>query len=210
MDVTLTPNSYYTIIHQTFPLLSFPKARLSSRLASYPVTLREALYEALHAAICSFPAATPLHEHQNTRKAIQIWSTVQFETAASRSLATNLVYLQILLLLSIEAANRVPGTARGQTGVSQSVWLGSAIGLAYELKLHEYKPSLSDDPDSDERLGRRIWWSLVNMDRWHAASMSTPLLIPDSAVVMMPEDQSLLGDSLYHLTRKDIYPSMET
>jgi hypothetical protein len=51
---------------------------------------------------------------------------------------------------------------------------------------------------------------LVNMDRWHAASMSTPLLIPDSAVVMMPEDQSLLGDSLYHLTRKDIYPSMET
>jgi hypothetical protein len=116
-----------------------------------------------------------------------------------------LVYLQILLLLAIEAANRTPGTTRGHVGLSQSVWLGSAVGLAYELKLHEYKPPLTDDPDSDEKLGRRIWWSLVIMDRWHAASMSTPLLIPDSAVVLMPEDQSLLGESLYHLTRKSLY-----
>jgi Fungal specific transcription factor domain len=178
-------------------------------LASYPTTLREALYEALYAALRSFPAVTPLPEHQNTRKAIQLWSAAQFEGATSRSLAINLAYLQILLLLSIEAVNRVPGTARGQNGVSQSVWLGSAIGLAYELKLHDYKPSLTDDPDSDERLGRRIWWSLVNLDRWHAASMSTPLLIPDSAVVLMPEDQTLLGDSLYHLTRKDLYSLTE-
>jgi hypothetical protein len=168
--------------------------------------LREALYETLHAAIYSFPASTPLPDRQSTQKAVQLWSAAQLEGVTSRSFDTNLAYLQILLLLSIAAANRVP---RGQIGLSQSVWLGSAVGLAYELKLHEFKPPLTDDPDSDERLGRRIWWSLVNMDRWHASSMSTPLLIPDSAVVLMPEDQSLLGESLYHLTRKASYPLVE-
>lgn len=201
----LTSDSYYNIIHSTFPLLSLSKARLSSRLASCPATLWEALYEALQAAIYSFPASTPLPEQQSTRKAIQLWSAAQLEGVASRPFGTNLVYLQILLLLAIEAANRVPSATRGHVGLSQSVWLGSAVGLAYELKLHEYKPPLTDDPDSDERLGRRIWWSLVNMDRWHASSMSTPLLIPDSAVVLTPEDQSLLGESLYHLTRKNLY-----
>ncbi len=201
----MTSTSYYSIIHSTFPLLPHSKARLSSRLASCPAKLSESLYEALHAAIYSFPAPTPLPEQQSTRKAVQLWSTAQSEGVASRSFGTNLVYLQILLLLAIEAANRVPGATRGHAATSQSVWLGSAVGLAYELKLHEYKPSLTEDLDSDERLGRRIWWSLVVMDRWHASSMSTPLLIPDSSVVLMPEDQSLLGESLYHLTRKNLY-----
>jgi Fungal specific transcription factor domain len=178
--------------------------------SNYPVTLRDALYSALCSAVSSFPSATPLSEKQSSRKAMQLWFTAQLEGSASRSFVTNLTYLQILLLLAIEAGNRVPGTARGHVALSQSVWLGNAVGLAYELKLYEYKTSLTDDPDSDERLGRRIWWSLVIMDRWHAASMSTPLLISDNALVLMPEDQSILGESLFHLTRKSPYLLVDT
>ena len=201
----MTLNSYYKIMHPTFPLLSQSKARLNSRWSSYPVTLRDALYSALHSAVNSFPSATSLPENKSSRKGMQLWFTAQLEAPASRSFATNLAYLQILLLLAIEAGNRVPGAARGQAALSQSVWLGNAVGLAYEMKLYEYKAPLTDDPDSDERLGRRIWWSLVIMDRWHAASMSTPLLVSDNALVLMPEDQSLLGESLFHLTRKSAY-----
>jgi hypothetical protein len=137
---------------------------------------------------------------------MQLWFTAQLEGPGSRSYAMNLAYLQILLLLAIEAGNRVPGAMRGQVAHALSVWLGGAVGLAYELKLHEYKLSVTDDPDSDERLGRRLWWSLVVMDRWHASSMSTPLFIPDEALVLVPEDLSILGESHYHLTRKKLHP----
>jgi hypothetical protein len=40
------------------------------------------------------------------------------------------------------------------------------------------------------------------MDRWHAASTSSPLLIPDTSVVVNPEDQALLGEKFYQLARK--------
>jgi hypothetical protein len=118
-------------------------------------------------------------------------------------MATNLVYLQVMLLMAIEADNRDP--ARGQVGFPQSFWLGSAVGLAYSMKLHIQKPQQSDnDPDAEERLARRIWWSLVIMDRWHAASTASPLMIPDTSVVVSQDDQGLLGESLYHLARKSI------
>lgn len=108
-----------------------------------------------------------------------------------------------MLLMAIEADNRDP--ARGQAGFPHSFWLGSAVGLAYSMKLHIHKAAnqqSENDPDSEEKLARRIWWSLVIIDRWHAASTSSPLMIPDTSVVVFPEDQVLLGDNLYHLARK--------
>ena len=107
--------------------------------------------------------------------------------------------------MAIEADNRDPASARSQVGPPQSVWLGSAVGLAYSMKLHTHKTSSQqsdNDPDSEDKLARRIWWSLVIMDRWHAASTSSPLLIPDTSVVVYPEDQALLGENLYQLARK--------
>jgi hypothetical protein len=79
------------------------------------------------------------------------------------------------------------------------------VGLSYYLKLHviRYREKSSDgDPDSDEKLSRRIWWVLVTLDRWHASSTSSPLLIPDTSVVLLPEDHVLLGDAGFQLARK--------
>lgn len=106
------------------------------------------------------------------------------------------------MLLVIEAETHA---TKALSGPSPSVLLGSAVGLAYSLKLHFHKHSeemAESDPDSDDKLGRRIWWSLVIMDRWHASSTSSPILIPDGSVVVYPEDQALLGESLYQLARK--------
>lgn len=120
-------------------------------------------------------------------------------------MSTNLIYLQAMLLMAVEADNRGTSPTRGQFGPPQSVWLGSAVGLAYSLKLHVHRtadPQTENDADSEEKIMRRIWWSLVIMDRWHASSTSSPVLIPDGSVVVYPDDQALLGDGLYHLVRK--------
>ena len=128
----------------------------------------------------------------------------QYENASSRTMATNLIHIQIMLLMAIEADNRDP---RGHVGVSKSSWLGSAVGLAYSMKLHAQKVPLQqseNDSDSDESLARRVWLSLVIMDRLHAASQSCPLQIPDTSVVLYTEDQALLGENFYHLARKSV------
>lgn len=108
-----------------------------------------------------------------------------------------------MILMVLEADNHA--TQRGRSGPPRAVWLGAAVGLSYTLKLHINPPRTSyalNDLDADESLGRRNWWILVILDRWHAVSTSSPLLIPDSSVIIMPEDQSLLGDSVFHLLRK--------
>ncbi|KAI9839720.1 MAG: Glucose-responsive transcription factor [Thelocarpon superellum] len=198
---------YYHIIHPTYPLLPNSKDSLRSRLANCPVTLREAFLEALSAAVRSFPSArvTSAPPTRGTRKAADLIATSQFENPATRTISTNLIYLQTMVLMAIEADNRGPARMRGHVGPPKAVWLGGAVGLAYHLRLHQSlapeNVSQGDDEDSDERIGRRDWWVLVMMDRWHASSTSTPLLVPCALLSIAPEDQHLLGDAAFHLSR---------
>jgi hypothetical protein len=207
-DLMLTINSYYEIIHPIFPLLPDTKARAVGKWGSLPASLRDGLDSALQGAVHSFPSSTPVLAFpvkENSRNAKELWSAAQREGSGSRSMSSNLAYLQILLFLAIEAGNRAPVAARGQVASSQLSWLGSALTLAYELKLHQHKAQVTDDPDSDERIGRRLWFCLLVMDKWHAASTSTPPLVSDTTVALLPDDRSLLAESVYQLTRKCSY-----
>ncbi|KAG0645944.1 putative transcriptional regulatory [Hyphodiscus hymeniophilus] len=196
-------DGYYNIIHPTYPLLALSKNKVRSMIAQCPTTLREAFYESLYAAVRSFPTpSAPTPEQQSSRKAAQLIIASEFENAADRTSTTNLVYLQVMLLMAIEADNCDPSQA--QSGPSQSFWLGSAVELAYSMKLYTQKRlerQSINDPDSDESNARRIWWSLVMMDRWHAAIIGCPLLVPDTSVVVFQDDQAVLGESLYDLAR---------
>ncbi|KAH6713932.1 hypothetical protein BKA61DRAFT_483280 [Leptodontidium sp. MPI-SDFR-AT-0119] len=196
---------YYGTIHPTYPILATTRVKMLARLLGCPATLREAFHEALHAAVrCYSSSATYNGEPPSPRKATQLLS--ESDSPSSQSFSTSIIYLQTMLLLVTEAENRPPSTS-GHDGRSRSVLLGGAVGVAYSMKLHLCKPFdelAENDPDSDEKLGRRIWWSLVIMDRWHASSTASPSLIPDSSVVVYPEDQALLGDDLYHLARLSI------
>jgi hypothetical protein len=128
----------------------------------------------------------------------------QFGSPAMRTMPANLLYLQTIVLLSLEADNHGPATMRGH-GPPRAALLGAAVGLAYNLKLHQnlsWENSANGDSDSDEGLGRRAWWVLVVLDRWHAVSTSSPLFVPDSSVVLVPEDQVLLGVVPFHIARK--------
>ncbi|KZF21047.1 hypothetical protein L228DRAFT_248804 [Xylona heveae TC161] len=198
-----TIDEYYRIIHPCFPLLAHDKARLRSRLANCPVTAREAFLEALDAAVRSFPSSNlpPTRDFQSTKKAADLIFQSQYESIATRTFSTSLIYLQTLLLMVLEADNHGPATMRGQLGPPRAVWIGSAVGLAYNMRLHTIRCRTEGDADTDEKIARRNWWNLVILDRWHACSTSSPLFISDTNVVLLPEDQWLLGDSTFHLTR---------
>jgi len=198
---------YYGIIHPTYPILPTTRAKMLSRLVGCPATLREAFYEALHAAVRSYPSSNVHNaDPPSPRKASQLVALSELEPVPTQSYSAKIIYLQTMLLLAAEAETHPPSAA-GQEGRSRSVWLGGAVGVSYSMKLHLHKPFdklTENDPDTDEKLGRRLWWSLVIMDRWHASSTASPSLIPDSSVVVYPEDQALLGDDLYQLARLSI------
>ncbi|KAB8294079.1 hypothetical protein EYC80_009533 [Monilinia laxa] len=194
--------SYYKFIHPTYPMLSLTKARLNARLSACSGPVRFAFWEALYAAIRSFPAAIPL-KPQGITNAIRLMHTAPYDSQPTRSPSTNIIYLQIMMLLAIEANNQPRELIEGEIAHSPSVWIGTAVGFAYSLRLHLYKPldKSNNDPDSDDKLARRVWWSLVMMERWNAATTTCPLQIPDSAAQIYPDDQSLLGEVAYHLVR---------
>ncbi|KAI1004766.1 hypothetical protein K3495_g3451 [Podosphaera aphanis] len=198
---------YFKLIQPTFYLLPASKSKIIAQISSCPSPLREALYTAIFGAVKSFSinSQAPL-DNVNIRRTAQYIVTSALENPSSRPLRLNILYLQTMLLLAVEVENSAFSHPRTLGKYSRSVWISNAVGLAYSIKLYLYKSDRLQDyePDTDEKVSRRIWWSLFVMDRWNAASTSSPVLVPDSASVLYPEDLALLGDGLWNLARLSI------
>lgn len=201
-------DEYYRIIHQTFPLLASNKNRLRQRLAECPASLREAHLAALDCLMRTFPTSTlapNVGYPQALKRTAELLAKYPFDNPSSHTNATNLVYLQTLLLMALESDNHGPATIRGQAGPSRAEWLGRAAGVAGQLEINTIRTAsnsvMEGDRDSEERLARRVWWVLFILDRWHASSTADLLKLPENSVVLLPEDQILLGESTYHLAR---------
>lgn len=156
----------------------------------------------------TFPSSSLRANHSYgpaIKRAAELLAGYPFENPATHTTGTNLVYLQTLILMALESDNHGPATIRGQAGPSRAEWLGRAAGVAGQLEINLIRPRerfvSEGDPDSEERLARRVWWVLFILDRWHASSTSDLLKLPENSVVLLPEDQSLLGESTYHLAR---------
>lgn len=167
--------------------------------------MRDAFIEALHSTVRSSPASRARGvSNSGARRASDLIISSQFENLNTRSHNDNLIYLQTLILMALEADNHGPGSS----GPPRAAWLGAAVGLVYNLKLHSNRLPREKlqvaDPDSEEKLGRRAWWILVVLDRWHAISTSSPLFIPDSSVALLAEDEKILGIAPYHIAREYI------
>ena len=134
----------------------------------------------------------------SAQRASSLVINAQYESTTAPSTASDLIYLQAMILMAIEAENHGPQAIRSQ----RFSWLGSAIGLAYSMKIHIPKKQDSSDQDSDDKLARRAWLSLVVLDKFYASSTSTPGSIPDSSVVLLPEDLRFFGEATYNLTRE--------
>lgn len=201
-------NEYYRVIHQTFPLLPNNKNRLRQRLGDCPASLREAFLAALDCYMRTFPTTTlppNIGYPQALKRAAELLAKYPFDNPSTHTNATNLVYLQTLLIMALESDNHGPATIRGQAGPSRAEWLGRAAGVAGQIQINTIPaPSQSvmeGDRDSEDRLARRVWWVLFILDRWHASSTADLLKLPENSLVLLPEDQILLGESTYHLAR---------
>jgi len=167
-------------------------------LSACPDDLKSAFHATLSAAVRSLSTPNvPAVDPRLAKKAADMVIACQYENASIRPYTTNIVYLQIMVLMAIEAESRGPGKSH-----SFSFWLGNAVALAYSMRLHVYKKP-QNNSDSEEALIRRIWWTLVIIDRWHALSTSTPVRIPEEAISLYAEDR-LMGDDFYHLARKSL------
>lgn len=199
-------NRYYALIHPTLPLLPHSKSRLQQLLDSAPVLIRDAFLEAVYAAIHSSPSFSqrPSLPPSRPRRAAELCLAAQYDSSVS-SRSAKLILLQTMILLALEADSHGPRAS----GPSRATWVGSAVGLSHSMKLHYFdsgaEESAGGDSDTDEKLGRRAYWVLVVLDRWQAISTNSPLLIPDGTVVLMPEDQQLLGVAPFHLVRKLLF-----
>lgn len=201
-------NEYYRVIHQTFPLLPNNKNRLRQRLGECPASLREAFLAALDCYMRTFPTTTlppNIGYPVALKRAAELLAKYPFDNPSTHTNATNLVYLQTLLIMALESDNHGPATIRGQAGPSRAEWLGRAAGVAGQIQINTIPaPSQSvmeGDRDSEDRLARRVWWVLFILDRWHASSTADLLKLPENSLVLLPEDQILLGESTYHLAR---------
>lgn len=172
-------------MHSLYPILPVDRTRLESLLLSCPDTIRSAFINALLAVAQSSSGNVKL-----ASALVHDWETS--DTPQAR--VVNIVHAQTLLLLIIDADWRC--------SPSLPSLLARAVALANTMRLWQYTSLESaGEPDSDEHLCIRIWWSLVLMDRWHAVGTGQPVLIPSTSVVAPAGLEVVTGDLCFQLTR---------
>lgn len=203
-------DEYYRLIHKTFPILPHSRIRLRARLSDCPSGLRHAFLIALACLMRTFPihdwTVRPTPDYSSyIKRAAELLASYPFESPMTHTNGSNLVYLQTLIIMALESDNHGSATVLGRAGPSRAEWLGRAAGVAGQSEIHLIRPrerfSSEGDPDSDERIARRVWWSLFILDRWHASSTVDLLRLPENSSALLPDDQILLGESTYHLVR---------
>lgn len=115
-------------------------------------------------------------------------------------LSISLTYIQALILMTLESDNRGPGQLQGQQGPPTVEWLGRAIGIATHLRLNILVCGDGNEvANTDEELGKRVWWILFIMDKWHASSSLSLPLLPEDSASLLRQDSVILGERTYHL-----------
>jgi hypothetical protein len=123
---------------------------------------------------------------------------MQADSSAIQTLQSSLVYVQTLILMALQAG--LQGRSAPRAGPSPAVWIGSAVSAAYQYKLYIPDKDKNMD-DSDEKLKRQVWFSLVIIDKFQASGTGSPGLIPEVAIVLLPQDINALHDEAFHLAR---------
>ena len=229
---------YYDVYHPILPVLPHSMKRLHSYLAAAPLHLRNALLHAVYALTATDQSpSTPSSPHspplppahiEHTLKACDLIGTEAFITDETSpiSFLRNLMHLQILVLLALNADKRAfsaPstennfGVAKGHGYTYRFVgsMIGAAWGCANEFKLNQSsvggKKRVNDamesadgagsDIDGEEALWRRAWWTLVILDRWRCVSTNTTPLISDHKIHLRENDRMILGETTFQLVR---------
>ena len=97
-----------------------------------------------------------------------------------------------------------PPNHRVRNFPSANVLLAAAVALADGSKLGvpSTRKATSQDEDSKYSMRRRIWFTLVVLDRFYSVGTAMSLRVSNLSTVIAPEDRDLLGENFYHLVRK--------
>ncbi|CAM1501854.1 Fc.00g038380.m01.CDS01 [Cosmosporella sp. VM-42] len=178
-------HSYLSNVQPVYPILPSNTIRVQALLAQAPPTLRIAFANALTVVGGGSGGDVKL-----ANSLLNEWEISEAPT----SQASQIVYAQTLLMLLIDADWR-------NSKIFSFLW-GRAVAVASLMELWRYTPiETESEPDSDDQLCVRIWWSLILMDRWHAAGSGKPSFIPDNCVVSPPGLENMLGEVCFYLTR---------
>ncbi|KAI8945894.1 hypothetical protein F4801DRAFT_99558 [Xylaria longipes] len=195
---------YLNVVHPCFPFLAGTKERVEAQLSQCPALLQDAFIEAFYGTMQSCVSAPGLYTTGDISSTTRIVAEWESDPSPPRNSLANLVHLQTLILMAIATDNYGPPSLKGEHGgPSKASILGRAVGLAYSMRLHMASLDAGShvQGDSDESIALRTWWTLVMLDRWNAVSTASPLFIPNDSVVILPGLVSVLGESVYHLTR---------
>ncbi|KAK0382824.1 hypothetical protein NLU13_9919 [Sarocladium strictum] len=178
-------HDYVTLIQPLYPVLPDDRSKLQSLLVQSPSPVRTGFLNAVMAI--AQPAGG------NAKLASSLLNDWE-NSENPRTPASNIVHAQALILLVIDADMRASATLPSL--------LARAVALANSMKLWKMADmAAAAEPDSDAQLCVRIWWSLVLLDRWHAAGTGKPMLIPDSSIVITAGLDAIVGESRYYLIR---------
>jgi len=228
---------YYDVYHPALPVLPHNPKRFHAYLSAATVDVRNAFLHAIYALTIAdhrpltpssphSPPANPAHV-EHTLKSCDLLGAQAFvpDDRGHMTLSRNLLHLQTLLLLAINADKRsfaAPQLASRGPESQDSVYttrfvasiMGAAWGCANAMRLsemnvmlrkrsHEHmeSPESTNDVDSEESLAKRAWWILVILDRWRSMSTSSMPMISDEKITMRDSDRQLLGDVGFQLIR---------
>ncbi len=203
--------SYYRLVHPTLPFLPHSKNTLRARLANCSPALREAFLTALECAVRSLPNSKLQPEPNAQERLEHVAGLVAWtpdEGGGSRSMSASIVQVQTYIFMALESDSRGPSVLRASAGPPKSEWLGRAVGLAFQLRLNaikllRYREGEGDaDADANSKLAYRVYWVLFVLDKWHAASTSSHVVLMDPGALPLRTEQAILGDTLYYLARK--------
>ena len=126
-------------------------------------------------------------------------AALKAEGPQARTCDANLAYLQALLFMAIATENSGPVHSRN------TCWIAEAVSIATYLNLHQshsFQMGDTTDEDSSQKVARRVWLSLVVLDRFHASSTASPLLVAEDSARVVVSDEEVMGPEAYQLVRK--------
>ena len=202
---TDTQPRYYRVIHPTAPFLPGEKKHLYQYLTHYSSAARDALLQAMCAAVQSLPTSRYMGDNRDQllersfQAALQLITRLRDQKASAAAPSDKLPLLQAMILMIFATDFVGPGNSKLIQGLSKSIWLSMAVEVAYSLDLHLNTPH---EAGSEQGLARSAWLILATLDRWNSASTSSPLRIADNRISLHQTDRLLVGDACFNLTRK--------
>lgn len=190
-------HSYSKLIQPFFPVLAHQEGRVHHELEKVPQNVRTALLYSRDLAVAYCTSA--LKPEALTTRVTSELAALKAEGPQARTCDANLAYLQTLFFMALVTENSGPVQSRNTS------WIAEAVSIATYLNLHQsHSFEVGDTPDEDapRKVARRVWLSLLVLDRFHASSSASPLLVAEDGARLAASDEETMGSNAYQLVRK--------